>query len=161
MLLEDLIIQLHMGDGGVGVLDDADSLMAIAAGVGLDVELLAGILGVHADAAGGGVFPGCLIILCGCAGEYLQPVGGMSRHAAEGRGNFQAHHAGAGDAHAHCIFEDVAAHPQLDLLRQLPEGLAGLGHRQRHGNGLRAAKGGLDFPAEGVQIMLVLHLTSP
>ena len=83
LMLQHLIVQLHMGDVGMRVLDDAHGLMPVGVGMRLDVELLRRILGMDMDAARRGIGPRRFAILRRGGGQHLQPIGGTSRNAAE------------------------------------------------------------------------------
>ena len=57
----------------------------------------------------------------------------------------QAGHAGAGDAHAHGIFQDIGAQQRLDLIGPAAQLFGGFCRTQRHRHGLGATDGGDDF----------------
>ena len=161
LMLQHLIVQLHMGNVGMRVLDDAHGFMPAGVGMRLDVELLLRILGMDMDAARRGIDPRRFAVLRRGGGQHLQPIGGTSRNAAERGSDLQSHHAGAGNAHAHGVLQNVGADPQHDLFRAAAQRLRGLRHRQRHGDRLRAAQRRLDLPVQRVQILLTIHLISP
>ena len=91
--------------------------------------------------------------------EDLQPAGRVAAHGAERGRDGQAHHAGPGDAHAHPVLEDVAAHfhGDAEIGRLPPEGAVaavravlgddvhGLCDGEGDGDGFGTAQGGLHF----------------
>ena len=56
---------------------------------------------------------------CGIAQDF-QSVVRMSDQGAQCHGNRQSHHAGAGNAHAHGVLQDVCAEPHVDAGGRLP-----------------------------------------
>ena len=83
--------------------------------------------------------------------EHLKPAGGVSAHGAQGGRNGEAHHAGAGDANSHAVFEDVAAYGHVNgVVGREPvftgavfaDNFRGLGDCQGHGYRFRTPQGG-------------------
>ena len=91
--------------------------------------------------------------------EDLQPAARVAAHGAERGRDGQAHHAGPGDAHAHPVLEDVAAHfhGDAEIGRLPPQGAVaamravlgddvhGLRDGEGDGDGFGTAQGGLHF----------------
>ena len=77
---------------------------------------------------------------------------------AERHGDIQANHAGAGDAHVHAVFENVAAHVDLDRDRLAAELMRGIGDREGDGCRLRAPQGGRNLGFQDGQILRNLLL---
>ena len=91
--------------------------------------------------------------------EDLQPAARVAAHGAERGRDGQAHHAGPGDAHAHPVLEDVAAHLHRDaeigglppqgavaaMRAVLGDDVHGLRDGEGDGDGFGTAQGGLDF----------------
>ena len=102
-------------DGGGVRIDDGAGLQAVAEGDGrLDIEQAGGIRQGDADFLGGDEFLGPGDGPVGESVQDFQAEGGFAADGAEGGRDGQADHAGARDADAHAVLEDVAADGDLD-----------------------------------------------
>ena len=98
------------------------------------------------------------------ARQYLEPACRIAAHGTQGRRYRQTHHSGAGDAHAHAVLEDVAAHGHVQPYGgfQPPafaahagtvfaDDLRGLGHCKRHRYGFGASQCGFYLAVKDVE----------
>ena len=88
--------------------------------------------------------------LGGHVAQHFELVFGTSDQRTQSHGDGQTDHAGAGNADAHGVLEDVGAQAHRDRLGQHAEQLGGARRAERHGNGFGAADGGNHLAADEV-----------
>ena len=74
--------------------------------------------------------------------EAFEFLLGTADECAEGDGDGEAHHAGAGDAYAHGVFQHVGTEADFDALGKAAQKLGGTAHGEGYADGFGAADGG-------------------
>ena len=64
--------------------------------------------------------------------QHLQAVFAFAHQRTQRNGNRKSHHASAGNAHAHGVFQNVGTQIRLDVSRCATQRLGSLSHTQRH-----------------------------
>ena len=83
--------------------------------------------------------------------QHLKAQFGLANEGSEGDGDGQPHHARARNAHAHGVFQDVRAQPQLDMLGAHAQQLRCLRHTEGYGHRFGAADGGNHLLSDELQ----------
>ena len=123
---------------------------------GVDVEFLGRIGQGYLDPALGGIGLGLLHIGGSQVLEHLQTVVRVAALHGQGHGDVEPHHAGAGDADAHGVLEDVGAHLHADLRRtQGSVQRTCLGYGQCYRDGFGAAQGGLHLAVQKLEYVRI------
>ena len=133
--------------------------MLSAAGLHLDVELVAGVfLEGYPDPAFRKVLLSAGYGLRIYVPEHFQPVFGAPRQGTERDSYRKSGHAGPRDSHAHCVLEYVGAEPYRDTFGSLSQCLRSLCHAQRHGYRFRTAYGRHHLPLDEGEYLFAFGL---
>ena len=141
-----------------GVLVGNGGLCGVPFGIGgddVDIQFFFNIIGqrdVDAPLVDVG-FSALHIGGCGIA-EHFQSIGRLAHNRPEGNGDGQPHHSCAGDADAHCIFEDVGTEAGTNSGGQCAQSLGDASCGQRYADGLSATDGRDDLPAHQCEDVL-------
>ena len=147
----DPAVALQEDEARVPAGDDGHGATTRGAGFDLDIEFLGDrLLESDGDAFFGNVAAAALDGLGGHVAQHFELVFGTSDQRTQSHGDGQTDHAGAGNADAHGVLEDVGAQAHRDRLGQHAEQLGGARRAERHGNGFGAADGGNHLAADEV-----------
>ncbi len=151
-----LAVPLDAHHVGVLVPDFGQGGVAVAGDLHNDVQAGGGVQQLHGANALGQHLAGGLQVGGANLAQHLQAQRGVARQRAQhGAGVDAAHVAGGGHDHALGVLDNVAAAFYHQAAGLLAQHLAGLGRRQRDGDGLGAAQRGHQLAGEDSNIGIV------
>ena len=166
----DAVVVVFDDGVGLGIHFGAGLGLPVGADGGFDVEQVVGIRHGNGYFLALYQFQRPFYGHIGHVGQDFQVAAGIAADGPQGGGHRQAHAPRSGDAHAHSVFEDIAAHGHVDakIGRQPPAFRAAggavvgddfyrLGNGQGHRDGFRATQGGLHFAVEKGNNLFRVH----